>query len=665
MSDAKANEKGERLDSNKESDTLKTADAQIARTASAADLNSVEKSRTNASDGSLARFSNADLAAQEHSIELVYGDRVASRKDKISESELLKEQAQNPDNVNTHGLESVARDDGLPQEKRALAAMIQDMRAQSKALGTPTTALDDYAREALKQELTAVSNRHTVEHDDLEQCGEHQFEPRITILESQSPQASGTMSPDNVPVSQKGDSGVTGKSVTGYGDNIAGPPQFVSRTPELDNWSSVGALSEVKQNDLVITALRGHAEHWTLKESEERLGALVGITEGFGTVLQDLAHLSDFAHACLIGDKETAADMGGKAGAAIGRMLVGEVQLFSLSQNYLNDLGAQGDWLKPIKDLYNLGAHLDKTWGELPAREQERLKYQFLVEMGVGAVTPDQSVRVLKSAKLTEILPNMAKIAQKTSAELSHVPADANKTAAAIRGFFEDIHAPEALTPDGRNVRLTREVRGLYLMSQAEELGGAAKPIDMLGKPQRGIETVERVFESPEIIARFARRFGIDIPPKAVYFFEGEKEAHSAEVAAGRLGVSVEQLQKQSEASLLAHGLQKVSDHRDTYFNKYPGLIAVADRIVVERGVPEWILRDHPGLFSASEINALSNLRGLAKTEESLTHYRKIHNIWNQFRSTFPDPTRQQVLNQLKAIDKEFGRYFLPPTGGQ
>jgi hypothetical protein len=57
MSDAKANEKGERLDSNKESDTLKTADAQSARTASASDLTTVEKSRTNASDGSLARYS--------------------------------------------------------------------------------------------------------------------------------------------------------------------------------------------------------------------------------------------------------------------------------------------------------------------------------------------------------------------------------------------------------------------------------------------------------------------------------------------------------------------------------------------------------------------------------------------------------------------------------
>ncbi|MBK7747154.1 MAG: hypothetical protein IPI39_07920 [Candidatus Obscuribacter sp.] len=211
MSDAKANEKGERLDSNKESDTLKTADAQSARTASASDLTTVEKSRTNASDGSLARYSSSDLATQEHSIELVFGDRVASRKDKISESELLKQQAQSPDNVNTQGLESVAKDDGVPQEKRALASMIQDMRAQSKALGASTTALDDYAREALKQELNAVSSRHRVDHDDLEQCGEHHFEPRISILESAAPPANKTMSPDNVRLAQKSDSGVTDK----------------------------------------------------------------------------------------------------------------------------------------------------------------------------------------------------------------------------------------------------------------------------------------------------------------------------------------------------------------------------------------------------------------------------------------------------------------------
>lgn len=671
MSDAKANEKGERLDSSKDSDTLKTADAQSARTASASDLTTVEKSRTNASDGSLARYSSSDLAAQEHSIELVFGDRVASRKDKISESELLKQQAQSPDNVNTQGLESVAKDEGVPQEKRALASMIQDMRAQSKALGAPTAALDDYAREALKQELNAVSSRHTVDHDDLEQCGEHHFEPRITILESGAPPANTTMSPDNVRLTQKSDSGVTDKgeavkSVTGYGDSSNDQVSFVSRTPEPDDWGGVAALPADRQSEVITTAVRGHVEHWTVAESEERLGALVGATEGLGTVLQDLAHLTDFAHACMFGDKETASDLGAKAGAAVGRMLVGEIQLFNLSERYLNDLGAQGDWLKPAKDLYNLGSHIDKTWGDLPAREQERLKYQFVVEMGAGALLPEQAQAVLKSGKLTEILPNMAKIAHKTGSELAHAPADAKKTVAAIKGFFEDVHAPEAIMPDGRTVRLTREIRGLYLMSQAEELGGAAKPIDMLtGKPQTVVEHVERVFESPEIIARFARRFGIDIPPKTVYFFEGEKEAHTAEIAARRLGVSVEQLQNQSEASLMAHGLQKVNDHRDVYFNKYPGLIAVADRIVVERGVPEWVLRDHPGLFSAAELNELSNLRGLAKTEESLNHYRNIHNIWNQFRCDYPDPTRQQVLNQLKAIDKEFGKHFLPPTGGQ
>ncbi len=155
--------------------SLKAPDAQFARTAGAAELASVEAIRTNASDGSLRQFSAETIAAQEHSIELVYGDRVASRTEKKSEMELLRERANKPENIDTNGLESVANDTTLPEEKRALAGMLQEMRAQSKAHGITTGPLDEYAREALKEEL-AASSQNTATNGypkevEQEECG--------------------------------------------------------------------------------------------------------------------------------------------------------------------------------------------------------------------------------------------------------------------------------------------------------------------------------------------------------------------------------------------------------------------------------------------------------------------------------------------------------------
>ena len=69
MSDAKASEKGDRQD--RAPDQVRAPDAQEARVAGAGDMASIEKQRTNASDGSLRKFSSEQIAAQEHSIELV------------------------------------------------------------------------------------------------------------------------------------------------------------------------------------------------------------------------------------------------------------------------------------------------------------------------------------------------------------------------------------------------------------------------------------------------------------------------------------------------------------------------------------------------------------------------------------------------------------------
>jgi hypothetical protein len=89
MSDAKANEKGERQERLPDQ-PLKVSAGLEARPAGASDLVSIEKNRTNASDGSLGKHKGIAFASQQSSIEIDFGDRVASRMSPLTELDVLK-----------------------------------------------------------------------------------------------------------------------------------------------------------------------------------------------------------------------------------------------------------------------------------------------------------------------------------------------------------------------------------------------------------------------------------------------------------------------------------------------------------------------------------------------------------------------------------------------
>lgn len=367
---------------------LNNPDAQAARNASGTEVASTEAARTNASDGSL-RDRAKNIAAQEESIEIVYGDRTSSRADKKSERELLQEKI---------------------------------------AIGSKTFPADQVIAQANTQS-PVVSDATNAKATDIVK--------ERTLL---------------------------------YG-----------HVSEPEVWDKVAKLPEKTQSEVILTAVRARVEHWAREEVDRKIGALIGITEGIETILEDMATITDFNHACLTGDKETAAKMGAEFGDSIGRMLVGGVNALQLTDNYLQDLGAQGDWTKPAKDLINLGQVINRTWAALSPLEQERLQSRFVVDVGSGFLLPGASARILKASKLTEVLPNMAKIAIQTGAELKEVPGDLRKARQGFRTFFEDIFTPEAVATDGRKIKMTSEAKQHYLMNKADDLephssGGEPKP---------------------------------------------------------------------------------------------------------------------------------------------------------------------------------------------
>jgi len=63
---------------------------------------------------------------------------------------------------------------------------------------------------------------------------------------------------------------------------------------------------------------------------------------------------------------------------------------------------------------------------------------------------------------------------------------------------------------------------------------------------------------------------------------------------------------------------------------------------------------EYAHLFPGMDPNAMSNLAGVSSQVHS-----QINGIWNAFRSKYPNPTAQQVTNQINAINKQFGSLFV------
>ena len=203
------------------------------------------------------------------------------------------------------------------------------------------------------------------------------------------------------------------------------------------------------------------------------------------------------------------------------------------------------------------------------------------------------------------------------------------------------------------------ELKALGIERKADKIADDA----ITKKPEKPAEITPEALDNPEGLAKLAKKFGINMPPKDTYVFYGEKDAVSVEAAAKRLSLAAEQLKNLDEVSLKAHNLERVPDYRDAFFNRHPGLIPVADRIFVHHGIPKWVLKEYPGIFTAREINDVESLRGIYRGVNDELHNTLMHNAWKKFLRDNPAATRKQVLLELEELDGKYGHLFVPTEG--
>jgi hypothetical protein len=126
-----------------------------------------------------------------------------------------------------------------------------------------------------------------------------------------------------------------------------------------------------------------------------------------------------------------------------------------------------------------------------------------------------------------------------------------------------------------------------------------------------------------------------------------EHEATLGSIEPGRGHVAAEDLAQKG-----------LSNYRETFFTAHPEL---RGKVVVHHAIEQQVLQRYPGLFTEAEMHALENLRGIPNAANPDLHLSQIRKAWNEFYRTNASPTKQQVIDFVKKLDRQHGAAFMPP----
>jgi hypothetical protein len=284
-------------------------------------------------------------------------------------------------------------------------------------------------------------------------------------------------------------------------------------TNNSDGWLAAGqtvaALPLDKQAQVILSGLSAGLEQYRLDEREREWGAIIGSVQGVGNVAVNLAKIADFSAYCITGDKVRAAQMVEEFGTALGQTVVSGVRLFEATQKYSYDVGYSGDYAKPLRDFLAVGKLLNNEWSQLPPREQERRKYEIMSQMVADGLVGTAGAQAIGKAKtLTEVLDNVAEQAARAS---GHGIDAVKGTAGKILNAVDDLIQPEFITPDGQNMRLSREELAIFRKGDKGLPEGVTPSEKLVTTRRRGLngEAIHSLTVSEEVY-KAAEARGLD-----------------------------------------------------------------------------------------------------------------------------------------------------------
>jgi len=218
---------------------------------------------------------------------------------------------------------------------------------------------------------------------------------------------------------------------------------------------------------------------------ERMAGVLIGSVQGVGNVAVNLAHIADFSAYCILGDKR-ALEMGEEFGKSLANIIFAGGKLFQSSYDYIFNVGFEGDYSKPFSDIASVAIILNDRWQQLPPREQERRKAEFISQMvaeGLIGLAGTQAIN--KAQTFTEVLDSVAEHAITFGIKIGDAP---KKSAALISKGIKEIIQPVGDTGVGIKMPIPKQDTALF-MSESENLGRARLP--------KEIKPIEPSLENP------------------------------------------------------------------------------------------------------------------------------------------------------------------------
>ncbi|MBP9092335.1 hypothetical protein KBI23_15010 [bacterium] len=95
---------------------------------------------------------------------------------------------------------------------------------------------------------------------------------------------------------------------------------------------------------------------------------VVGLAEGVEGLGKALCDVAQFSREVMENDPR-AVDKAAKAGEVVGKVLVCGVRLWQVSDAYLGNIGATGDYAKPLNDIAWIGQQIDQRWQAMSPEE--------------------------------------------------------------------------------------------------------------------------------------------------------------------------------------------------------------------------------------------------------------------------------------------------------
>lgn len=223
----------------------------------------------------------------------------------------------------------------------------------------------------------------------------------------------------------------------------------------------------------------------------------VDLAKGATDTVKQLGEVWQWSLEVMVND-QAAVEKAGRAGEAVGKVLVGGVRLWQVADDYLGKVGASGDYSKPFQDIAWLGQKIDERWAGLTPAQQAQLTAKLSTEVLGGMALPLGTAKIAKSEKLTTALEQLALRSRDMGADAKE------KTGQFIAKFIDDV-----MQPPGPRMQL----------AHATAYGGAERPSGQLKKLS------EKVTESLADFVLQRRRFQSKVDGRDLQPIEAARES--------------------------------------------------------------------------------------------------------------------------------------------